>query len=219
MPELRRTLYVVGSQVIATAPVPDLLDGIGWRDGASICDSQAQVLYYQRTPRGPRDLRPRQRRASRSAAIRRRLQPQPRAWPGNIRELHRVYPSLRGVRSTTTGPGRSTACPSTSRSSTTCALIRTSSSAWASTGPVSLRRRSPAASSPASCWNAATAGARAAWSALRGGPTLPPEPFRYIGAQDGARRDPPQNDAEIGNRKPAPMARLVARLAPGSGES
>ena len=39
-PELRRHLYVVESQVIATAAVPDLLERIGWRDGASICDSR-----------------------------------------------------------------------------------------------------------------------------------------------------------------------------------
>src|SRR6185312_17549912 len=52
LPELSRYLYVVGSQVIATEAAPDLLDRLGWRDGASICDSQAQVLYYQRTPEG-----------------------------------------------------------------------------------------------------------------------------------------------------------------------
>jgi glycine/D-amino acid oxidase-like deaminating enzyme len=52
LPELRRHLYVVGSQVIATAAVPDRLERMGWCDGASICDSQAYVLYYQRTPAG-----------------------------------------------------------------------------------------------------------------------------------------------------------------------
>ncbi|MER9231220.1 hypothetical protein NKI56_03780 [Mesorhizobium sp. M0622] len=39
---------VVASQVIATAEIPELLDRIGWRDVASICDSQSQVLYCQR---------------------------------------------------------------------------------------------------------------------------------------------------------------------------
>ncbi|WP_457588416.1 NAD(P)/FAD-dependent oxidoreductase [Ensifer canadensis] len=52
IPELHPYLYVVSSQVIATAPVPDVLDEIGWTDGASICDAQHHVLYYQRTPGG-----------------------------------------------------------------------------------------------------------------------------------------------------------------------
>src|SRR4051812_35341112 len=90
LPELRRHMYVVGSQVIATAAVPDQLDRIGWRDGASICDSQAQVLYYQRTPQGRVIFG----RGSGEVAFRADIDagfnrsPQHRA--ANLREVHRV---------------------------------------------------------------------------------------------------------------------------------
>ena len=52
IPELHPYLYIVGSQVIATAPVPETLSRIGWTSGASICDAQHHVLYYQRRPAG-----------------------------------------------------------------------------------------------------------------------------------------------------------------------
>ena len=72
-----------------------LLDQIGWRDGASICNSQRQVLYYQRTPggrvifgRGCGDGRLPWR-------FQAELQSQPRAWP---RQPARTRPRLSGAR-------------------------------------------------------------------------------------------------------------------------
>jgi glycine/D-amino acid oxidase-like deaminating enzyme len=47
IPELRRKMYVVDSQVIVTEPIPDQLDALGWKSGEAICDAQNQVLYYQ----------------------------------------------------------------------------------------------------------------------------------------------------------------------------
>ncbi len=65
--------------------MPDQLDQIDLRDGASICDSQLRVLYYQRTPKGLR--------GDFGASFNR----SPQHGSGNFRELHRVYPALRGV--------------------------------------------------------------------------------------------------------------------------
>lgn len=97
LPELRRHMYVVGSQVIATAAVPDRLARIGWRDGASICDSQAQVLYYQRTPQGRVIFGRGSGEVAFGADIHAGFNRSPQHGAGNIRELGRVYPSLRGV--------------------------------------------------------------------------------------------------------------------------
>ena len=52
LPELRRRLLVVSSEIVATGPIRERLDAIGWRGGEAICDSQQRVLYYQATPDG-----------------------------------------------------------------------------------------------------------------------------------------------------------------------
>ncbi|MGH3099133.1 MAG: NAD(P)/FAD-dependent oxidoreductase [Streptosporangiales bacterium] len=98
VPEIRRHMYVVDSQVIATQPVPGRLDAIGWTSGQSICDSQTQVLYYQRT----RDGRVVLGRGSGGPVFGDRLGEKtnrhPRWVRDSVRELYRVYPALRGVR-------------------------------------------------------------------------------------------------------------------------
>ncbi len=48
-PELRRSLLVVSSDVIATPPIPDRLERSGWTGGESITDSQMMVNYYRTT--------------------------------------------------------------------------------------------------------------------------------------------------------------------------
>src|SRR6185312_3239308 len=98
LPELSRYLYVVGSQVIATEAAPELLDRLGWRDGASICDSQAQVLYYQRTPEGRVIFGRGSGELAFGAHIGAGFNRSPQHGSGNVRELHRVYPSLRDLK-------------------------------------------------------------------------------------------------------------------------
>src|SRR6185503_6912475 len=97
LPELRRHMYIVGSQVIATAPVPAELDQIGWRDGASTCDSQAQVLYYQRTPQGRVIFGRGSGEVAYGTDIHAGFNRSPQHGRGNIRELQRVYSTLRNV--------------------------------------------------------------------------------------------------------------------------
>lgn len=47
--ELSRALVIVSSDIVATAPAPDLLRDVGWTDGTSITDSQMMVDYYRTT--------------------------------------------------------------------------------------------------------------------------------------------------------------------------
>ena len=49
LPELRRSLVVIASDVVATAPAPDRLEAIGWTDGMCISDSRMLVNYYRNT--------------------------------------------------------------------------------------------------------------------------------------------------------------------------
>jgi putative aminophosphonate oxidoreductase len=52
LPELRRKLVVIASDVIATPPVPERLRAIGWEEGLSISDSRRLVNYYRTTRDG-----------------------------------------------------------------------------------------------------------------------------------------------------------------------
>jgi putative aminophosphonate oxidoreductase len=52
LPELKRSIAVISSDIIATAPVPDRLAQIGWTGGECITDSQMMVCYYRTTRDG-----------------------------------------------------------------------------------------------------------------------------------------------------------------------
>jgi glycine/D-amino acid oxidase-like deaminating enzyme len=50
--ELRRSLIPLSSDIVATEPVPELLDRIRWTGGEAIADGRLRVHYYQATPAG-----------------------------------------------------------------------------------------------------------------------------------------------------------------------
>ncbi|MEK1889990.1 MAG: FAD-binding oxidoreductase [Phyllobacterium sp.] len=214
IPELHPYLYVVSSQVIATAPAADILEEIGWVDGASICDAQHHVLYYQRTPsgqvifgRGTGGIAYRDRIDSRFNRI---------GDKGfdNIRELHRVYPRLKNVavQYDWSGPIDCTAqhlpvfdhlkdhpnifyamgFNGTGIAQTPVAghimasLVLEHDDKWSKCGLVGIDRRTK----------------------------LPPEPLRYLGAKIVRRAIRRKNDMEILNQKPDRMTRFLASLAP-----
>jgi glycine/D-amino acid oxidase-like deaminating enzyme len=52
LPELRRAIVVVSSDIVATPPIPERLADIGWTGGESITDSQMMVAYYRTTADG-----------------------------------------------------------------------------------------------------------------------------------------------------------------------
>jgi putative aminophosphonate oxidoreductase len=49
LPELRRSLVVIASDIVATEPAPERLTAIGWTDGSCISDSRMLVNYYRTT--------------------------------------------------------------------------------------------------------------------------------------------------------------------------
>ena len=52
LPELRRSIVVISSEIIATPPIAERLAEIGWTGGESITDSQQRVDYYRTTRDG-----------------------------------------------------------------------------------------------------------------------------------------------------------------------
>lgn len=216
--ELRRYLYVVDSQVIATAPIAERLDRIGWEEGISICDSQQQVLYYQRTLSGRVVFG----RGSGNVAFRgdfgASFNRHPEHGSGNLRELHRVYPALAEVQVDHDWSGSIDCVPehipvfdhlaahpniffgmgfngtgiaqAPIAGRILASLVLERDDRWSGSGLVGLRRRS----------------------------TLPPEPFRYLGAKLVRRAIRVRNNAEIRNAQAPAWTRLVSRLMPGSSE-
>jgi glycine/D-amino acid oxidase-like deaminating enzyme len=52
LPELRRSMVLVTSAVVATVPIPDRLEKIGWTGGETVTDSQTRLNYYRTTRSG-----------------------------------------------------------------------------------------------------------------------------------------------------------------------
>lgn len=215
IPELRRYMYVVDSQIIATAPVPEKLEALGWASGASICDAQAHVLYWQRTPAGRVIFGRGSGNVAFSGAFGPAFNRRHGQTHDNLRELHRVYPSLRNVAVTHdwTGPvdcmaehlpvfGHLSDQPDilfgvgfngTGIAQTPVAgrilasLVLGRDDVWSRSGLVGLARRT----------------------------ALPPEPIRYLGARVVRHAIRLRNDAEIENRRPGALVRLLSTLTPG----
>ncbi|MER8487889.1 FAD-binding oxidoreductase [Mesorhizobium australicum] len=217
LPELRRHLYVVASQVVATAEIPDLLDRIGWRDGASICDSQRQVLYYQRTPKGRVVFGRGSGNIAYAGNFGQSFNRSPEHGRDNIRELGRVYPELRGVPIDYDWAGPIDCVPEhvpvfdhlkghpnivfgmgyngTGIAQTPiggrvlASLVLERKDRWSGSGLVGLDRRK----------------------------TMPPEPFRYLGAKLVRAAIARRNDAEIRNGRPGALTRFLSERTPGGG--
>jgi glycine/D-amino acid oxidase-like deaminating enzyme len=215
LPELRRHMYVVGSQVIATAAMPDKLNQIGWRDGASICDSQAQVLYYQRTKQGRVIFGRGSGEVAFGANIHAGFNRSPQHGAGNIRELNRVYPTLRDVRVDYDWTGPIDCVPEhipvfdhlrghlniffgmgfngTGIAQTPVAgrilasLVLERKDRWSQSRLIGLERRS----------------------------ALPPEPARALGAKLVRMATRRRNDVEIRNEKPGFLIRTISDWKPG----
>ncbi len=52
LPELNQAIAVVSSDIVATPPIPNRLNDIGWTGGEAITDSQMMVCYYRTTQDG-----------------------------------------------------------------------------------------------------------------------------------------------------------------------
>ncbi|SFJ74197.1 NAD(P)/FAD-dependent oxidoreductase [Celeribacter neptunius] len=214
IPELRRYLYVVASQVIATEPAADILDRLGWKDGKAICDSQANVLYYQRTQEGRVIFG----RGSGEVAYKGLMGPEfnqsPNHGSDNKKELRRVYPELANLSVTHdwAGPvdcmvehlpvfGEMEDAPGlfygvgfngTGIAQTPVAghilasLVLGADDKWSRSGLVGLTRRT----------------------------ALPPEPLRYLGARVVRHAICKRNDLEIQNKKVGWINRKISELAP-----
>ncbi|MBK1624507.1 NAD(P)/FAD-dependent oxidoreductase [Afifella marina] len=218
LPELRRHMYVVDSRVVATGKAPAILDRIGWRDGASICDSQDQVLYYQRTDEGRVVLG----RGTGGVAFRGDFGPSfnrnPEGVRDNVRELHRLYPKLRGVPIEFDWAGPIDCVPEHVpvfdhlKGQPNIFFGMGYNGTGIAQAPIGGRILASLALGRKDRWS------QCGLVGLAGRASLPPEPFRYIGAKLVGAAIERKNEAEIRNRVPDPVTRLLIKLMPGASE-
>jgi glycine/D-amino acid oxidase-like deaminating enzyme len=218
IPELRKKMYVVDSHVIATEPIADRLDDLGWKHGEAVCDSQTQVLYYQRTPDGRVVFG----RGTGGTAFKDRIGDQfnrnPRWREETRRELYRVYPSLRDVKIEYdwTGPidcvpahvplfgnleGHDNLHYAIGWNGTALAQI-----------PACSRIIASMLLGDDDEWG------RSKLVNQKGAKSLPPEPFRFVGANIVRAAVARKTLAEIRDKKPSLVSRALVALIPSASE-
>lgn len=206
--EIHPCLYVVDSQIIATPPMAD--PGL---NGASVCDAQAHVLYWQQTPKGRVIFGRGSGRISYGDHLGQGFNRHEKGAAANRAELARVYPGLKAAEYDWTGPidcmaehlpvfGRLTCeanifyglgfngtgiaqTPVAAHVLTSLVLDR--KDAWGRSGLIGLDRRT----------------------------CLPPEPLRHIGARIVRAAISRRNAAEIVNQRPGALVRYLSTLTPG----
>ena len=211
---LRQRLYVVSSQVIATAPIPERLAALGLGPDVRIHDSQDRVLYYGTT----RDMRVVLGRGGGSVAFGARLGggfADSRRWAADAAsELRRLYPTLADA-----PLERHWAGPVDRTSSGLPLLGRLDERGdvlvglgWSGTGIVQAAVGGHVLASLA-------LGLDDEWSrsGLVGAPVarrLPPEPLRWLGAQLVRAAVVRVGRAQLAAREPGRAARALAGLVP-----
>ena len=168
-PELRRTIVVISSDIVATRPMPERLAASGWSDGMCISDSRTLVNYYRPTVDGRVAFGTGGGRLSFGNRVDDRFNgASPRAREVEA-YFRRIYPVSAMCRSRRAGPGRSTAPSAGSPSSAASTAATTCSTASASPATAWGPPPSAAASSPRSPWARRTSGPSAGWCGRKWG--------------------------------------------------
>jgi glycine/D-amino acid oxidase-like deaminating enzyme len=96
--QVKPHLFVTSSDIIATAPVPELLNSEGLGDGMALSDSRRLILYWRSTPGGRVVFGKGGGWMSRGNHIDRRFTGESAFRDVVISRFHRLYPQLRDVR-------------------------------------------------------------------------------------------------------------------------
>jgi putative aminophosphonate oxidoreductase len=211
--ELRRTVAVIASDVVATAPAPERLRACGWTDGLCISDSRMLVNYYRTTLDGRVVFGKGGGALAFAGQVGARFDgPSPRAAAVE-RCLRELYPGLADVpvAASWTGPiDRSlTGLPFFGRLRGRPDLLYGLGYSGNGVGPCLLGGRILAS---------LVLDQEDEWSSLvlAGGPAglFPPEPVRYLGGLLVRRAVEQTERAEDAGRPPNPVAARIAALAP-----
>ena len=216
LPEVRARILVVGSDIVATPPIPQRLKEIGWSDGLAISDSRLLVHYHRTTGDGRVAFGKGGGALAFGGNVGARFEGEsPRAAEVE-RHFRRLYPSLAGVpiERSWTGPiDRSrTGLPYFGELRSHPGVLVGVGYSGNGVGPSYLGGRILAS---------LALGRDDEWSgcALACIPRgrhdrFPPEPFRYVGGQVVLRAIRRQERLEDEGRSPDPLTRRIVGLAP-----
>ena len=213
LPELRRSLVVVSSDIVATPPIPDRLEAIGWTGGEGITDSHLMVAYYRTTADGRIAFGKGTAHAAFGGQIGRTFDHDPRRSAMAETDFRRYYPALADVPIDHDwgGPIDRTpqSLPILGHLGGHEHLLYGVGWSGNGVGPSRVGGRILAS---------LALGAGDEWSRcglVDGEPmTFPPEPVRWLGAQVVRAAVIRKERAEAANRAPKPLAVRVAALAP-----
>lgn len=213
LPELRRSLVVVASDVVATSRVPERLDALGWEPGLAISDSRRLVNYYRRLADGTVIFG----KGGGALAAGGRIAPWFHRRSGRedeaLAHFHRLYPALWdvGARASWCGPidYSVTALPFFGPLPGRPAILVGAGFSGNGVGPSHLAGETLAAL-------ALGEQPQDVPEALLRPPAgaLPPEPFRYVGGRAVRAATARKEAAEDAGRRPARVLSGLAALDP-----
>lgn len=215
IPELHRHMFVVQSQVIATEPIGPALDRLGLHDGASICDAQRQVLYYQRDANGRLVFGRGSGHITYNDRFGKEFNRSREHGQDNHAELRRIYPELNDTRVTHDWAGPIDCTPD---HAPIFGNLKEHPNIFFGMGlnGTGIAQTPVAGRILASL----SLGLRDKWSqsglvGFEHRKSLPPEPIRYVGARIVRAAVRRRNAIEIRNEEPGPVVRFFSDLTPG----
>jgi putative aminophosphonate oxidoreductase len=213
VPELSRSIAVISSDIVATAPMPDRLAEIGWTGGECITDSQMMVCYYRTTRDGRIAFGKGGWGLVYGDRIGAEFDRDPERAALVTRDLRRYYPMLADV------PVTHDWCGPIDRSMDGLPVIGTLGSSGAVHFGIGWSGNGVGPSLVGGKILASLAlGRKDEWSSSglvnRRTATFPPEPIRYLGAHVVRKAVLAKEEAEMAGRSPSSIAVHLARLAP-----
>ena len=213
VPELRRALVVIASDMVATEPIPARLEASGWTDGLAISDSRLLVNYYRTTRDGRIAFGKGGGALSYDGRVGRRFDGRSPRAGAVAASLRALYPQLADVPvvASWTGPidRTVTSLPFFGRLERRDDLLYGTGYSGNGVGPSLLGGRILASLALAvdDEWSTAP---------LARGPvaTFPPEPVRFAGGAIVRAAVARKERAEDAGRRPDPLTARLAALAP-----
>ena len=219
--ELRRSLVVIASDMVATEPIPERLAELGWTSGLCVSDARLLVNYYRRTSDGRIAWGKGGGNLAFSGRVGSRFDGSSPRAAAVAADLRRIYPQLRDTRITHswTGPidRTTTALPYIGRLEGRDDLQYVYGFSGNGVGPTHLTARIVASRvlRRDDEWAAIRLPERPSglFPRSRMG-AFPPEPFSYVGGRVVRAAVARKEAAEDAGRQPGRIVQGVAGLAP-----
>jgi glycine/D-amino acid oxidase-like deaminating enzyme len=213
---LRDALTITSSHIVLTEPVPDLLEEVGWTGGECITDGRALIDYFRTTPDGRIAFGWGGGRIEMGARLRGRAELDAAVVAAAAARLREYFPGLAGRRITHAWGGPVDVSPTHVPMIVPLSRVATGSGAGVfaaagytgnGVGPSHMVGRALASL----VLDRSDEHSRLPFvdpSPRR----VPPEPFHWLGGETIRRALTSKENAELSNRRPTPLTRLITQV-------